>query len=71
MKQRQLEIILQQIPKPTKPIAHLEQYMTPATIAADVLFIAYTWGDIHEKIVVDLGCGTGVFAVGAYLMGTS
>jgi putative methylase len=69
MKQRQLEIILQQIPKPTKPIAHLEQYMTPATIAADVIFTAYNWGDIHEKIVVDLGCGTGIFAVGAYLMG--
>lgn len=69
MKQRQLEIILQQIPKPTKPIAHLEQYMTPATIAADVIFTAYTWGDIDEKIVVDLGCGTGIFAIGAFLMG--
>ena len=69
MKQRQLEIILQQIPKPTNPIASLEQYMTPATIAADVLFTAFAWGDIHEKIVVDLGCGTGIFAIGAYLMG--
>lgn len=69
MKQRQLEIILQHIPRPTKPIPHLEQYMTPATIAADVLFTAYNWGDIHEKTVVDLGCGTGIFAIGAYLMG--
>lgn len=69
MKQRQLEILLQQIPKPTKPIPHLEQYTTPATIAADVIFTAYNWGDIHEKIVVDLGCGTGIFAIGAYLMG--
>lgn len=69
MKQRQLEIILQRTPRPTKPLAHLEQYMTPATIAADVLFTAYTWGDIYEKTVVDLGCGTGIFAIGAYLMG--
>ena len=69
MKQKQLEIILQQIPKPTKPIAHLEQYLTPATIAADVIFTAYNWGDIQDKIVVDLGCGTGIFATGAYLMG--
>jgi putative methylase len=69
MKQRQLEILLQKIPKPTKPIAHLEQYMTPATIAADVIFTAYNWGDIYEKDVVDLGCGTGIFTIGAYLMG--
>jgi len=69
MKQKQLEILLQQIPKPTKPIPHLEQYTTPATIAADVMFTAYNWGDIHEKTVVDLGCGTGIFAIGAYLLG--
>jgi len=69
MKQRQLEILLQKIPKPTAPRPELEQYMTPATIAADVLFTAYQWGDIHEKNVIDLGCGTGIFAVGAYLMG--
>lgn len=69
MKQRQLEIILQKIPKPANPVPHLEQYMTPATIAADVIFTAYAWGDIHEKTVVDLGCGTGIFAIGAFLMG--
>jgi putative methylase len=69
MKQRQLEITLQQIPKPTTPIPQLEQYMTPATIAADVIYTAYHWGDIQDKIVVDLGCGTGIFAIGAYLMG--
>lgn len=69
MKQRQLEILLQHIPKTPTPIPHLEQYMTPATIAADVIFTAYHWGDIQDKIVVDLGCGTGIFAIGASLMG--
>jgi len=69
MKQRQLEILLEKIPKPTSPVPHLEQYMTPANIAADVLFTAYQWGDIQDKIIVDLGCGTGRLAVGAYLMG--
>ncbi len=69
MKQKQLEIILQKIPKPSNPVPHLKQYMTPATIAADVIFTAYNWGDIQDKIVVDLGCGTGVFAIGAFLMG--
>jgi putative methylase len=69
MKQRQLEIILQQLPRTDTPMPHLEQYMTPAPIAADVIFTAYNWGDIQDKIVVDLGCGTGIFAIGASLMG--
>jgi len=69
MKQRQLEMLLEKIPKPTSPVPYLEQYMTPAPIAADVIFTAYKWGDILDKIVVDLGCGTGRLAVGAYLMG--
>ncbi len=69
MKQRQLEITLQQLPKPTKPIPHLEQYTTPATIAADAIYTAYGCGDIQDKVVVDLGCGTGILATGAYLMG--
>ena len=43
--------------------------MTPAPIAADILFTAYHWGDIEGKTVVDLGCGTGIFSVGAVYMG--
>jgi putative methylase len=69
MKQRQLEILLQQVPPPKAPKPALEQYMTPAPIAADILFTAYHWGDIERKTVVDLGCGTGIFAVGAVFMG--
>ena len=69
MKQRQLEILLQQVPPPEHPVPHLEQYMTPASIAADILFTACHWGDIEGKKVVDLGCGTGIFAVGAAYLG--
>jgi putative methylase len=69
MKQKQLEILLQKIPKPPKPVPQLEQYMTTAPIAADIIFTAYQWGDIENKIVVDLGCGTGIFSVGAVYMG--
>ena len=69
MKQRQLEILLQQVPKPATPVPQLEQYMTPAPIAADIIFTAYQWGDIENKTVVDLGCGTGIFSVGAVYMG--
>jgi putative methylase len=69
MKQRQLEILLQKVPKPTTPVPQLEQYMTPAPITADIIFTAYQWGDIENKTVVDLGCGTGIFSVGAVYMG--
>jgi putative methylase len=69
MKQRHLEILLQKVPQPRTPIPQLEQYMTPASIAADIIFTAYQWGDIENKTVVDLGCGTGIFAVGAATMG--
>ena len=69
MKKRQLEILLQKVPLPEKPIPNLEQYMTPATIAADIIFTAYQLGDIKEKTIIDLGCGTGIFSVGTKLMG--
>lgn len=43
--------------------------MTPASIASDILFNAYHLGDINDKIIVDLGCGTGIFSIGAALLG--
>lgn len=65
MKKKQLEIMLQQVPVFQNPKPDLEQYLTPAPIAADILFIALGFDDITEKKVVDLGCGTGIFAIGA------
>jgi len=47
----------------------LEQYPTPAGIAADLLWEAYGAGDIEGKAVADLGCGNGVFCIGAALLG--
>ncbi len=47
----------------------LEQYPTPADVAADMLWEAFAAGDIDGREVVDLGCGNGIFAIGAMLMG--
>ncbi|MBI5681194.1 MAG: methyltransferase [Methanobacterium sp.] len=68
-KKRHLEMVLQNILPHTKPKVHLEQYTTPANIAAAILWNAYSLGDIEDNKVVDMGCGTGIFAVGAVLMG--
>ena len=68
MKKKNLEILLQQIPPPDIPQINFEQYLTPAHIAADILWHAHYNGDISGKTVVDLGCGTGIFTLGAAIL---
>ena len=41
MKKKELEMILQKIPTFEKPSPELEQYLTPAGIAADIIFTAH------------------------------
>jgi len=67
MKKKELEIKLQKIPTYEQPNPFIEQYMTPANIAADILYTACQYDDIQDKKVVDLGCGTGIFSFGAKL----
>ena len=69
VKKKELEIILQNIPTFNNPNPNLEQYLTPANIAADILFIAHQFQDITNKTIVDLGCGTGIFSIGAKIIG--
>jgi putative methylase len=69
MKKKELEIFLQKIPSFEKPKPELEQYITPAEIVADIIFIAFQFGDIENKTILDLGCGTGIFSVGAAITG--
>lgn len=69
MKKKALEMMLERIPPHPAPKPELEQYNTPAKIAADVLYLAHSMGDISGRKVVDLGCGSGIFAIGAALLG--
>jgi len=65
-----LERALLQVEPHPSPKAYLEQYTVPTDVAAELLFIAaYVHDDITEKIVADLGCGTGRLAIGAVLIG--
>jgi putative methylase len=71
VRQRELEIRLESVPGPPRPDPHLEQYRTPPKIAADVLYRALAREDVADRRVADLGCGTGMFAAGAALLGAS
>jgi len=69
MKKKDLEIELEKVPRFEDPDPSLEQYLTPASIAADVLFNAYANGDIKDLKVMDLGCGTGMLSFGSWMLG--
>lgn len=53
------------------PSARLEQYQTPPSLAARLLFHASLRGDITGKTVADLGCGTGILAIGSAVLGAA
>jgi len=65
MKKKELEMLLQKVPIYEYPNPFIEQYITPAHIASDIIFTAFGFGDIKDKKVIDLGCGTGIFSFGA------
>jgi len=71
MKRRKLEISLEGLAKPEDPDPRLEQYTTPADVAADMLWTALSFGDVQEKRVADLGCGSGILGIGAAMLGAS
>jgi putative methylase len=52
-----------------KPSVKLEQYATESEFAAEILWFANMTNDISGKVIVDLGCGTGVLGIGALLLG--
>lgn len=51
------------------PKVEYEQYQTPSELAALALWQAYMDGNIENKTVTDLGCGTGIFGIGALILG--
>lgn len=64
-----LAIALSQLEGFSKPKVREEQYIMDSEIGAFVLWNAYLLGDIEEKVIADLGCGTGVLGIGALLLG--
>ena len=69
---RDLEITLESMKRLEEYNVSLEQYPTPAPIVASVLYAAQMeHRDITDRTVCDLGCGDGIFAIGAALLGAS
>ncbi|WP_227373589.1 METTL5 family protein [Haladaptatus halobius] len=65
MGKRALERRLSEVADFADPRVELEQYSTPADLAAHLVHLADVHHDIAGKTVVDLGTGTGVLALGA------
>lgn len=69
MKRRDLERALEAVPDFEDPDPDLEQYRTPATVAAELVWAAWSDGHIEGRRVLDLGCGTGILAKAAQMLG--
>ena len=69
MKKKRLEMILERVEPLEEPNVDLEQYPTPAPIAAEILYGAMMDEHIVGNNILDLGCGSGVFTLGAALLG--
>lgn len=69
LSEHKLALILSRIEEHPNPKYNLQQSSITPFLAAKVLCLAYSNGDIKNKIVYDLGCGTGRFAIGAALLG--
>lgn len=68
---RDIELALSDVDDFDRPRPELEQYRTPADVAAHVVHLAAMHGDVADRTVVDLGTGTGMFALGASLAGAA
>jgi len=70
MKLKQLEQHLQEVEGFENPKILLEQYPTRPHIAACMVHtMAYTFDDIEDKLIADLGCGCGVLSIGSVMLG--
>ncbi|NHJ48152.1 MAG: methyltransferase [Asgard group archaeon] len=70
VKRKDLEIFLSQVEEVQDLKLQYEQYPSPPRIAANLLWMAgIENNDIFDKIVLDLGCGSGILAFGALYLG--
>ena len=64
-----LEVVLSTLKGFERAKVRSEQYLTPSSIAAEVLWKAFLNGHLEGKVSVDLGAGTGILGIGCLLLG--
>jgi len=69
MRHSELIRLLSQVGLFDRPERRVEQVATPPSAAAALLEAAVAAGDLEDREVLDLGCGTGLLAIGAALEG--
>lgn len=65
MNKKDLEIIFSRFEKIKNPKVKLEQYTLPDDIAAEIINTANLDNSIRNRIIFDLGCGSGKLGIGA------
>ena len=71
IKQKELERILNSLERLKSPSPALEQYFTPPSLAASIVYDAAMRGDVIGRRIADLGCGVGTFAIASMIMGAA
>ncbi len=67
---QQLEIVLSHLENSPSPKFAYEAYDLNPAAASEILFLAETrYGDLKNRSILDLGCGSGILAIGAALLG--
>ncbi|MEM3646279.1 MAG: METTL5 family protein [Candidatus Bathyarchaeia archaeon] len=70
LRRKHLALLLSRLEPPPRPKLKWESYMLDAESAANMVYTAaWVYDDIREKKVVDLGCGSGILAIAASLLG--
>lgn len=68
-RKRHLEVLLEEVPSFPEPKEELEQYKTPASLAAEMCWRPLVEEGLSPRLVLDLGCGTGTLCYAALLLG--
>ncbi|MBU0471576.1 MAG: METTL5 family protein [Nanoarchaeota archaeon] len=69
MTKKELAISLSKLELFSNPDFMSEQYPTDSEIAAEILWMAYINKDVENKVIADLGAGTGILGIGCLLLG--
>jgi len=66
---KEIELLISRMARYRYPKKRLEQYQTPSSLVAHIVWTAYMRGDIEGLTIGDLGCGDGRLSIASILLG--